>query len=573
MNQTHLSPASIEALAHGREDLVGHEERMHASTCEECARRLQSSMLSSQALSVALHEKPLLAFDADALLNDVLDAKRKALPMRTVILGSVAGLIVAGAGFARMWPSDARDVVLERSGAVVAGVLAIDSAVRESVPLGWGLVAVLMAVGAMVFTWLAGKTMGLSTNRMSAAAITGLLLLLFWPTARAHALDVLGEWPTDERISLDVENVQVGEALQRAASNAHLDLVVHAPQTTMVSVHMHGAVAKDVFVAILDGADLVVERTNRSVSIRPSISPAAAPAVAPVPLTAPTPLTTPIPPTPPMAPVAAERASDRVVMGGNANVVENETVQAALAFGGDVDVRGHVLNDAVAFGGDVRIHCGAIVDGDTVSFGGEVLHDSPCPGVLPPNNAGVHIGDRNVHVSMGDGREHPRHPHESNHPEESWLEDTFGDAASLALVFILGLVMMRIAPLRFDVSRHLLQAKPFRSFGAGVLAVFALTFVSLALVITLIGIPVALFVILAAALAGYVGAAMIAMILGGALPIPALRERPVAQFAVGLVLVLLILRLPGLGAALFACACLAAFGAIVMSRLGTRQLA
>ncbi|MBK8173405.1 MAG: hypothetical protein IPK60_24150 [Sandaracinaceae bacterium] len=552
MNSTHLEPETLDALAHGREDLVSVDALTHAQGCEECARQLQAIFLSSQRLSAAMREAPALSFNVDALVERALDNHAEPIPLRTVVGGGVAALAIAAFAWMQTWRSDWNETARTRAHDALVALSVLDGAVREHVPMGWGLVALTMAVLALASVALLGRLLAWTPTRATLAMST--FGVLFWlsPAPSARALDFVGEWPAAAPISVDAENVPVGEALQNAATAAHLDLVVHAPTDMRVSVHMHDAAPKEVFAAILEGEAIVVERVAQRVSIRPaSPSPTAPPA--------------PVPAAAPAVVIDADNAHYPDRTGQNVVVGATEHVKDAVAFGGSLQVSGHVHGDAAAFGGNIVIHCGGVVDGDTVSFGGAVIHDSPCDGqptIAPTATGGAQQSNRTV--SFGSER------HEDH---SSWLEEAFSDVASLALVFLLGLVVMRWAPMRFDTTRNALLTRPLRSFLAGIGATFALVFVSVALCITLIGIPVALFLVLGAALAAYVGAGLIAVLLGHALPIAWLRERPVAQFATGLVIVFAFLQLPGIGMALFICACIAAFGAIALTRLGTRHLA
>jgi membrane glycosyltransferase len=61
--------------------------------------------------------------------------------------------------------------------------------------------------------------------------------------------------------------------------------------------------------------------------------------------------------------------------GGSVTVPENQVVENALAFGGNVTVSPHAKVTAIAFGGDVILQKGARVEGDAYSFGGKIVQE------------------------------------------------------------------------------------------------------------------------------------------------------------------------------------------------------
>jgi hypothetical protein len=85
----------------------------------------------------------------------------------------------------------------------------------------------------------------------------------------------------------------------------------------------------------------------------------------------------PQPVQPPEAPVPPEPpVGDQVRFGGDVSVPEGETVLGdVVAIGGSVDVAGHVLGDVVSIGGTLRLHDTAVVNGNAVSVGGRMERD------------------------------------------------------------------------------------------------------------------------------------------------------------------------------------------------------
>jgi len=197
--------------------------------------------------------------------------------------------------------------------------------------------------------------------------------------------------------------------------------------------------------------------------------------------------------------------NDVVQVGHDVVIERGEHVLGhVIAMGGNVTVKGVVEDDVVAMGGDVFVEDGAIVRGDAVSLGGQV-HKSKSATVLGSN------------VTVGG------------------LPKAFFDFRSLGLIgngmqfltrlfkllfwLIVGWVVVMATTERSLRVLAAIEAHPWASVGwgiAGFLAIIPLTVaVALAavlLVVTIIGIPVAVLLLL-----GYVVAILVACLWGGVL--------------------------------------------------------
>ena len=123
-----------------------------------------------------------------------------------------------------------------------------------------------------------------------------------------------------------------------------------------------------------------------------------------------------------------------------------------------------------------------------------------------------------------------------------------------------------------NLARAIVKA-PVRSGFVGLLGMLGALILTVVLLITVIGIPGAIIVAVGGFLGVYVGIAVMASVIGAALPIPALQDRPVAQLGVGILLLYLVSLVPGLsGIVAFVLAALG-FGAVLLTRFGGRQLA
>lgn len=264
----------------------------------------------------------------------------------------------------------------------------------------------------------------------------------------------------------------------------------------------------------------------------------------------------------------AEAERDVVSTGGPMIVKSGETVESAIAYGGPVVVESNavVTGDAVAFGADVVLHDNALVEGDAVSFGGRVVKEG---------NAKV-VGEE---VSMGSiafgktlaGRAAKAHAERTPHK----VEDQRSPGASVgsffagfAVLFGLGFVLMMLAPQRMKLLETSIRREPVKNGVVGFLALVALVPVTFLLVITLIGIPVALLLWVVTFLAVPVGLAVMGHSLGSLIPTGRLRRTQALVLAIGVLLMMLVAQIPMVGPVLFGLAATIAVGAMVTTRLG-----
>ena len=199
------------------------------------------------------------------------------------------------------------------------------------------------------------------------------------------------------------------------------------------------------------------------------------------------------PPDSPSTPSRPGRSGEMMRIGSDIHVDADQTVVGdVVAISGDVTVDGHVKGDVMAMKGDVYLSPTARVDGDVVCLGGE-LHEE----------TGAYVGGQRVTALGGRKVRLPRH--EGDEPTlRHW--NRFGRTLVWLLVD-LGLLwlILRIAPGRSGQALERLRGETAASLGIGLLtwvllvpSLIALCLVVVLLVITIIGIPVAL-----AALFGY----------------------------------------------------------------------
>ncbi len=258
---------------------------------------------------------------------------------------------------------------------------------------------------------------------------------------------------------------------------------------------------------------------------------------------------------------------------GSVSVGEDEVVTDAVAWGGNVEINGHVEDDAVAFGGDVRLGpravvdgdvvsfggsirraAGSVVEGDTVSFGGKVIEEVASASADPVKN----VAEASSAVAEAVKR-HDRH--------------TPGMVAALIWfmsLFGIGFLTKLLMPERMKRIEQEIRVNPLKSGLTGFLTSLALFPLTVLLVVTVIGIPVALALWIVAPLAAVVGYAAVATELGTRLPLFRSRKTQAVVLALGIGLLVLVGFVPVLGPLALIFLGFMGFGAIVRTRFGAR---
>jgi hypothetical protein len=251
-----------------------------------------------------------------------------------------------------------------------------------------------------------------------------------------------------------------------------------------------------------------------------------------------------------LAPLAVAQAEDRdvVAFGGDAYVPAGQVVDDVAAFGGTVRVDGEVRGDVQAFGGDVLLGPTAVVHGSVDAAGG---HIDIAPGARIAGAANA------VPVTPDPVTVRGEEDHEA------------GPARSLllhALLFLFALLLSGAVPERMGAMHLAIVKDPLRTAGVGLLGYAGAVVALVALVITIVGIPLALALGILVPVATYIGLAAAATVLGAALPVERLRGRPVLQILAGVSCLFVASLVPGLGAIAIAVAACLGLGALVRTR-------
>jgi hypothetical protein len=296
------------------------------------------------------------------------------------------------------------------------------------------------------------------------------------------------------------------------------------------------------------------------VSIHPMM--AAVPSMPAVPITPTAPLppsppaipAIPAPPVPPSPPARSVDAPDRVTLGHDTVVAAGERVRDVVSMGGDVDVRGEVLGNVVTMGGDLHIFPGAKVHGDLVTAGGDVRVE---PGAIVMGSR-LGTGDTPARIAR-------RAASAANDRDR---DDHDLGLFRYAVLFLSALALLGATPERYSALQRTVVRAPIRAAATGLLAAIGGLVVAVVLAITIIGIPAALVVLLLLPLAGYIGFAAMAGVIGAALPVRTWKDRPIVQLAAGVGVLFVVSHIPVIGGLALVLLAFAGLGAVVLTRFG-----
>ncbi|HYO52813.1 polymer-forming cytoskeletal protein [Archangium sp.] len=431
---------------------------------------------------------------------------------------------------------------------------------------------------------------------LSATLLASPLALAQTQDARTHAEDTI--------------NVQfrgsLRDALQEIAEEGGLNVVVIGALDTPAEVYLKDVNAEQALRTMARAYSLQLEEENGIFTVRPAASAPTAPA-------APPPAVAPAPPVPPMPPSVAESAVDEdevkervrekmrearsssngsrdvVARGRSLEVKEGESVDSAVVYGGNLTVKGHVEDDVVVFGGNLEItghvegdaHAfggnvvlgpGATVEGDVSSFGGTVIKQN---GARVEGSTESFGGDRIGKLVSGElkeGLKKAKHKH-ADRDEDEERDDDNGFATFLiqfTVMFGLGFLGQMLFPARMKALTSDIQARPLANGVVGLVGALALIpallpliVVTVILVVTIIGIPVAAALWLVAPLAAALGFTAVASTIGMRLPVMVGRKTQAMVMALGLLLLLVLGRIPWVGWMVLVAATLVGFGAII----------
>jgi hypothetical protein len=256
-----------------------------------------------------------------------------------------------------------------------------------------------------------------------------------------------------------------------------------------------------------------------------------------------------------------ERWRDVVAIRGNVRLEEGSSARQVTAVLGNVEIGpgATVEKEVVAVGGNVHVATGAHVGNDAVSVGGEVSIDPG--GTVDGQEVSVSVPGFAGLVGLAS-------PSSGVSKAISPLLKVGQALAKFVVFFLVGLLLLALAPARLDRVTASLTRAPVRDVLVGVLGTLAMPVLTVLLVVTVVGIllvPVQLIAILVAAILGYTA---LALFIGRALPIRTEKATAVVQLAVGTAIVVVISEIPFVGILAMVTAWFLVFGAVLRSRGG-----
>jgi len=435
--------------------------------------------------------------------------------------------------------------------------------------------------------------------------------------AQAPAPAAQAEAPANQNtISLKYRG-SLRDVLQKIAEAGGLNVVVLGNLDTPAEVHLKNVSARQALRTVVRAYSLKVQEDEGIFTIQAGSAeaPAAVAPSAPAPLA---PAVAPLPPLPPMPPtgmpedllddeevkermrerVAQVRSAGRgsrdvvargrslevkkgekvdkaVVYGGNL-MVNGHVEDDAVVFGGNLQVNGHVEGDAHAFGGNVLLGPNAVVEGDVSSFGGEVLKENGAQVEGSTESfGGANIGKMvagELKQSLKEARKQAHKEARAEEEDEDHNRNRGGGFAAFlmqfAVLFGLGFAGQMFFPARMKELGAELKQQPVKNGVVGFLGALALIPLFIVLCVTIIGIPVALALMVAAPVAAALGFSAVASELGLKVPVLRGRKTQAMVLALGLLILLIVGHIPVLGGLVLTAATLMGFGAFIRTRFG-----
>lgn len=440
-----------------------------------------------------------------------------------------------------------------------------------------------------------------TARKIGLAALLGVATVIGSMSARADVKHE-GSWPEagkDKAISLDLTQAPRADAVRKLADAAGWSVVTEGVGAGTVDVHVKQQPADRVLDLLLADGNYAASREGELVRIRPATAAPGASAP-PVPSAVPVPVPVPVPSNPPATATNSPKAADdtdndnddddrssksddeskrdrakhdnRTVFGSNVRVGPDETIGKIAAFGGEVEVAGHVIGGIDAFGGNVHILPGGHVEGPVSLLGGDLTLDDNATlegsaqmlGGDVHRAAGAHMTGaiehtkKHGHITIEDDRN-------GHEPEPSFIARAGNRLSNVAILFVFGTILLALAGTRMESMRVEVAARPVRAFALGVVSFIAACLAVLVLCVTIIGIPLALAGVCIAVFAGYAGACSALTTLGAALA--GHRTQSVyVHLAIGCVLFYLVALIPHLGTLATLLVGAMGFGAAVATR-------
>ena len=271
-----------------------------------------------------------------------------------------------------------------------------------------------------------------------------------------------------------------------------------------------------------------------------------------------------------------------------------QTVKEAITFGDDIHVYGTVKEAAVAIGGDVLVESGGCVNGDVVSVGGDIhVKDN---GEVKKNT--VALGGRTYKDSEGlvHGEIITLIPASIGLPFDNCAENVVGNiikfiilgpiigvfgliGAILGFIFSLFKLALFLAfaalithffPENVSCMAEFAHKEFWKSFFLGFLTIIVIPFLIIALIITIIGIPVIPPFLIFLFITHIYGSVGLALLVGRFMPNSEHRSN-MSNVIIGVLLIGMVKFVPVIGFFVKFVIIAVSFGVVIMTRFGTQK--
>jgi hypothetical protein len=188
---------------------------------------------------------------------------------------------------------------------------------------------------------------------------------------------------------------------------------------------------------------------------------------------------------------ASAAAKDRIVLTGPVVVGPTETVGNVVAFDGNVTIRGRVTSDVVAFNGDVRVP--GRVGGDVTALNGQIV-------LGPRAVVGGDLNWRDTRPAIPSGAAVGGSVDEFQWDVSPWSGFAWALLFWLAetvSALVLGLILIALWPRGFEALAESWRRSPGSVIGWGALLLIGLPIVAVIALVTLVGIPLGIGLLLA----------------------------------------------------------------------------
>lgn len=257
------------------------------------------------------------------------------------------------------------------------------------------------------------------------------------------------------------------------------------------------------------------------------------------------------------------QGSNIMQMGGSVVVPANQTVENAIAVGGNVTIEpgARVIDTAIAVGGNVTVKPGARVEGDAYAVGGKVI--------IEP---GAAVGGAVGNLPQDSQNRPPQDPWDGMERVGSpfYVLSTLSHLLTALIGALVGYLFLRFRPNFLPSLAAVVRETPGKAILLGIGGSLALILLAMFLLFSLLGIPLIPLVGLVAFIAPLIGALGVALWVGQLVLKEADRSN-LQQFLIGLLIITGIGLIPVLGGLALWLVNLLGFGALLTLWLDGRR--